>query len=296
MRRSNLKGQRVAWGRMVYASLAPFFAAALLGSLLFRASRGPGSTRGEAVVQRHPVRQVLEEALPCAGGNCELQGGLVARGDGSPGASQPTPDGAVVAAAASSVAPGDLPKLFLFVGILSGRGYRHRRLAVREAWSNRAQVPGTVVSKFILSEDERTPQVRAARGRCLQARRGRAPGCCLTCFEMLLSTVQRRCPRQRSAAASRMHACGTRAYVGADVCVAFVPHSPTVQVEKELEAYGDIVFVREKTNYKSILFKTYYVRGGGPGAEVKTVCWQGWEREGAAAPGCLPMRVWLAGA
>ena len=55
--------------------------------------------------------------------------------------------------------PGELPKLFLFIGILSGRGYRHRRLAVREAWANQAQIPGQVVAKFILSEDERTPQV-----------------------------------------------------------------------------------------------------------------------------------------
>ena len=30
--------------------------------------------------------------------------------------------------------------VFLFTGILSGRGYRHRRLAVRETWANKAQV------------------------------------------------------------------------------------------------------------------------------------------------------------
>ena len=53
----------------------------------------------------------------------------------------------------------NLPSLFLFTGVLSGRGYRHRRLAVREAWSNKAQVPGVSVTRFILSEDERTPQV-----------------------------------------------------------------------------------------------------------------------------------------
>ncbi|KDD74010.1 hypothetical protein H632_c1655p0, partial [Helicosporidium sp. ATCC 50920] len=82
-----------------------------------------------------------------------------------------------------------LPPLFLFVGILSGRGYRHRRLAVREAWANRAQIPGVVTSKFVLSEDERTPQVM-----------------------------------------------------------------------KEVDNYGDVVFVHEKTNYKSILYKTYFVR------------------------------------
>lgn len=62
---------------------------------------------------------------------------------------------------------------------------------MREAWSSRAQVQGLVVSKFILSEDERTPQV-----------------------------------------------------------------------QKEMETYNDIVFVKEKTNYKSILFKTFFVSHG----------------------------------
>ncbi|KAL0047425.1 hypothetical protein WJX82_003052 [Trebouxia sp. C0006] len=81
-----------------------------------------------------------------------------------------------------------LPSLFLFAGVLSGRGYRHRRLAVREAWANKAQIPGVSVARFILSEDERTPQV-----------------------------------------------------------------------EKEVDQHSDIVFVNHKTNYKSILFKTYYV-------------------------------------
>ena len=71
--------------------------------------------------------------------------------------------------AANSTDPGDqtvrvnaspLPSVFLFVGILSGRGYRHRRLAVREAWANLAQErPGESVCRFILSEDESTPQV-----------------------------------------------------------------------------------------------------------------------------------------
>lgn len=79
--------------------------------------------------------------------------------------------------------------LFLFVGILSGRGYRHRRLAVREAWATNSSTHGSVVSKFVLSQDERTPQV-----------------------------------------------------------------------EKELAAYGDIIFISQRTNYKSILYKTYYVR------------------------------------
>lgn len=75
--------------------------------------------------------------------------------------------------AANSTDPGDqtvrvnsvtLPSVFLFVGILSGRGYRHRRLAVREAWANLAQESGEAVCRFILSEDESTPQVLAAFG------------------------------------------------------------------------------------------------------------------------------------
>lgn len=32
-----------------------------------------------------------------------------------------------------------------------------------------------------------------------------------------------------------------------------------MQVTKEVDQHGDIVFVDHKTNYKSILFKTYYV-------------------------------------
>ena len=33
----------------------------------------------------------------------------------------------------------------------------------------------------------------------------------------------------------------------------------TLQVAKEVDQHGDIVFVNHKTNYKSILYKTYYV-------------------------------------
>ncbi len=143
----SLSCKRVAW-----VSLTPFLAALLVGSLVFR--RGSGSAFQESVVQRPRPARVLEETLPCYGSNCELQGGSSAPAAAAGGAA------VAAAAGASSAARGDLPKLFLFIGILSGRGYRHRRLAVREAWSNKAQVPGEVVSKFILSEDERTPQVR----------------------------------------------------------------------------------------------------------------------------------------
>lgn len=142
----SLSCKRVAW-----ISLTPFLAALLVGSLVFR--RGSGSAFQESVVQRQRSARVLEETLPCLGSNCELQGGSAAPATAA--------GGTAVAAAvgAGGTARSDLPKLFLFIGILSGRGYRHRRLAVREAWSNKAQIPGEVVSKFILSEDERTPQV-----------------------------------------------------------------------------------------------------------------------------------------
>ncbi|KAK9868651.1 hypothetical protein WJX84_001984 [Apatococcus fuscideae] len=66
--------------------------------------------------------------------------------------------------------------------------YGHRRLAVREAWANKAQVPGISAARFILSEDERTPQV-----------------------------------------------------------------------SKEIDVNGDVAFLDHKTNYKSILYKTYFV-------------------------------------
>ena len=40
------------------------------------------------------------------------------------------------------------------------RAPRHRRTGIREAWVGRAQVPGVSLARFILSEDERTPQVQ----------------------------------------------------------------------------------------------------------------------------------------
>ena len=81
-----------------------------------------------------------------------------------------------------------LPKVFLFIGILSGRGYRHRRLAVRESWSAGGNHPPAVVSKFVLSADEATPQVA-----------------------------------------------------------------------REEAEFGDIIYIKERTNYKSILYKTYFI-------------------------------------
>ncbi|KAI7842582.1 hypothetical protein COHA_003686 [Chlorella ohadii] len=185
--------RRGALGRTAWAALAPFLLAALLGSLFFRAT----SSRREAVVQRQ--RSVLEEqskGSPSFSGLERSGAALAAAGAGghrchdsrAAAAACRKCSGSGGSGSGEAPAAGELPKLFLFIGILSGRGYRHRRLAVREAWANKAQIPGQVVAKFILSEDERTPQV-----------------------------------------------------------------------ESELEEFGDIVFVREKTNYKSILFKTFYV-------------------------------------
>ena len=52
-----------------------------------------------------------------------------------------------------------LPDILLFVGALSGRGYRHRRLAVRDAWATQCQTPGVSVCRFIMSHDEVSPLV-----------------------------------------------------------------------------------------------------------------------------------------
>lgn len=154
--------RRGSLGRAAWTALAPFVLAVLLGSMFFRAS----SSRREAVVQRQ--RSVLEERSGSAALGQEGSSTGLAAGAGSSSG-----DG-VLAAGATGAAPaaGELPKLFLFIGILSGRGYRHRRLAVREAWANKAQIPGQVVAKFILSEDERTPQVGG-------------PACCLLGMHVL---------------------------------------------------------------------------------------------------------------
>jgi hypothetical protein len=191
-----MKGKRVLPGagrpsclKILYAAFFPFLLALVVSLSLLRR----GDVAAAPVIKRS--RGVLEsqDTLP----GCDLGHGCgnlptVPATEAAGGIVSSSREQQVVAASSRSVSsssmePG-LEPLFLFIGVLSGRGYRHRRLAVREAWANRAQVPGLVVTKFILSEDERTPQV-----------------------------------------------------------------------QKELEMYNDIVFVKEKTNYKSILYKTFYV-------------------------------------
>ena len=104
-----------------------------------------------------------------------LAGGLIGRRTAGTPAAALVPHGGAAGRATTSggfVAPGSaalavpgaggrkLPKLFLFIGILSGRGYRHRRLAVREAWAGPAQLAPVSLCRFVLSEDEATAQVR----------------------------------------------------------------------------------------------------------------------------------------
>eukprot|EP00887_Chlorella_sp_A99_P007749 scaffold20.g7749.t1 len=192
-RGSNKPARRGGCERLSLRLALAFTAALAIGLAVFRGL----PPRSLAAIVRQPARAVLEsrQAEPCLGSGCaEGEAGSPALAAGEAGGGGGAGSDAAVGVAGSTLgddappAGAALPELFLFIGILSGRGYRHRRLAVREAWASRAQVPGLVVCKFILSEDERTPQV-----------------------------------------------------------------------QKELEQYGDIVFVKEKTNYKSILYKTFFV-------------------------------------
>ena len=126
-----------------------------------------GLTDPHAAYENYSIKGVQRSAScpPCAAGSAgsdqhiPLDSLTTNRGNDT---------GLAVQALNASAEP--LPSLFLFTGILSGRGYRHRRLAVREAWANKAQIPGISVAKFILSEDERTPQVLHARPANIVAR------------------------------------------------------------------------------------------------------------------------------
>lgn len=182
-------GPRPSCARLAYAMLFPFLLALVTGLLFFR-QRDLSS----AAVMRYQSHRSVPGSDPvaCDGWNCTTGEAGIERVRTASTVESANQDNAVAPSSGPNLKLKEgLPPLFLFVGILSGRGYRHRRLAVREAWANRAQIPGVVTSKFVLSEDERTPQVM-----------------------------------------------------------------------KEVDNYGDVVFVHEKTNYKSILYKTYFVRVG----------------------------------
>jgi len=162
-RKSNNRWQ--SWLKLAFAPVLVFSFALLLGMVLFSLNNSQVSS-GFVEGRSEQMLQSNRRALGCTGANCNTS-------SQSPSTSLDVQT--------------NKKKLFLFVGILSGRGFRHRRTAARTAWTKAAQQPGLVVCKFILSEDERTPQV-----------------------------------------------------------------------DQELAEYNDIIFTSEKTNYKSILFKTFF--------------------------------------
>lgn len=159
--------QRVAWVRLTCAVLLPFLCAAVVRSMYFSAN----STSAHPVQQRQASGALEADAglqPACDGQLCGDPEAMLeaARAAAAAAAAMAGPDRRrpVIAPATSSLtagapAPAQRPRIFLFIGILSGRGYRHRRMAVRGAWASKAQVEGQVVTKFVLSEDERTPQV-----------------------------------------------------------------------------------------------------------------------------------------
>ena len=89
---------------------------------------------GVSGMRTDPVTAIQQQDLRLAEPHRALVGALAA---GEAGAAMAGASGAGSAAARDANA--NRPAVFLFAGVLSGRGYRHRRLAVREAWADRAQ-------------------------------------------------------------------------------------------------------------------------------------------------------------
>lgn len=151
MRRRSAGPRETNYKQLVTVGLVPF----LVGLFLILAFvRRPhiAATVPDRALQDQPASftncsQLPQTAPPC---NCSQQDQqnqqLTALAQTLP---QETVD--TVLGAANSTDPAEqtvrvhaepLPSLFLFVGILSGRGYRHRRLAVRESWANLASHEG----------------------------------------------------------------------------------------------------------------------------------------------------------
>ena len=136
-------------GRSSGARTAAIAVAAVLLALLLLSRSG--SAKPAAAAAYGAARRPIDAATTA----------LARKGVGSGGGASTTPAATAVPALSSlGAAPAGLPPLFLFVGVLSGRGYRHRRLAVRDSWARGTQNEPESVAKFILSEDEATPQVR----------------------------------------------------------------------------------------------------------------------------------------
>lgn len=176
--------RRQHWQRLLLLAMLPFACAMFARSMLL-------SSAASALHLQHSANNAGSREQQQAGSSAQQQqeqqhkdsgpspdelleaAGAAARA--SAASAGPDRRRAVVPPAESTLAGAPLPAqrqpVFLFIGILSGRGYRHRRMAVRGAWASAAQVPGKVVAKFVLSEDERTPQARG-RATCCSP-----PGC-----------------------------------------------------------------------------------------------------------------------
>ena len=157
MRRRSAGPREYNYKQLVTVGLLPFLLGLFLILALVRRPQSGASVPDRALLNQ-PVNsancsQLPQPAPPC---NCSQQGQqsqqLTALAQTLP---QETVD--TVLGAANSTDPAEqtvrvhaepLPSLFLFVGILSGRGYRHRRLAVRESWANLASQSGDVTCRY----------------------------------------------------------------------------------------------------------------------------------------------------
>jgi len=136
--------------RVLLFGVLPFVAGIWLVLITFRHQGLPGRLR-PAAAQTLGLRQNCSQAL--AGGACDCGDGTAA-GNVSAGAALASRLGGGMlesvlggrngsVAAGGQAAGGDaLENIFLFVGILSGRGYRHRRLAGRHRRARCTPCPG----------------------------------------------------------------------------------------------------------------------------------------------------------
>ncbi len=138
--------------RVLLFGVLPFVAGIWLVLITFRHQGLPGRLR-PAVAQTLSLRQNCSQAL--AGGACDCGDGTAAGNVSAAAALASRLGGGMLesvlggrngsAAAGGQAAGGDaLENIFLFVGILSGRGYRHRRLAGRHRRACCTLVPGCV--------------------------------------------------------------------------------------------------------------------------------------------------------
>ena len=174
VRGRRLISRSVTCKTVAFGIVTPALVGLLVISLLRSHQELPDNVRQLSELVRDPLDQSLPEQVSTsqqasdrpAFANTVLssaqEGSLPAQQESRKGSPEAEASSTGLTAQEVLVNEDTLPSLFLFSGILSGRGYRHRRLAVREAWANKAQIANVSVARFILSEDERTPQVRAS--------------------------------------------------------------------------------------------------------------------------------------